>query len=125
MESFRSFRGPIFRKPVSNWSGPFFAVSYSKPALVSFKFYNAENCVPFALAGNGIQFHSCFFLHEKKFEAWSSVSLWEFVNIYSHEMILLLQFVITYVSIYMVNKLPSQITTSQNKIRVFEGAYLI
>ena len=34
MESFRSFRGPIFQKQVSNRSGTFFAVSYSKPALL-------------------------------------------------------------------------------------------
>ena len=32
LESFRSFRGPLFCKPV-NWSGFFFAASYSKPAL--------------------------------------------------------------------------------------------
>ena len=33
LESFRSFRGPLFHKPVLNWSGTFFAVSYSEPAL--------------------------------------------------------------------------------------------
>ena len=32
--SFRASRGPLFHKPFS-WLGPFFAVSYSKPALVS------------------------------------------------------------------------------------------
>ena len=32
--SFRASRGPLLYKPVS-WLGPFFAVSYSKPALVS------------------------------------------------------------------------------------------
>ena len=34
LESFRSFRGPLFRKPVTGQE-LFFAVSYSKPALVA------------------------------------------------------------------------------------------
>ena len=33
LKSFRSFRGPLFRKPVTGQE-LFFAVSYSKPALV-------------------------------------------------------------------------------------------
>ena len=33
LESFRSFRGPLFRKPVAGQE-LFFAASYSKPALV-------------------------------------------------------------------------------------------
>jgi len=32
LESFRSFRGPLFRKPVTGQE-LFFAVSYSKPVL--------------------------------------------------------------------------------------------
>ena len=35
LESFRSFRGPLLYKPVTGQE-PFFAVSYNKPALVTF-----------------------------------------------------------------------------------------
>ena len=34
LESFRSFKGPLFRKPITGQE-LFFAVSHSKPALVS------------------------------------------------------------------------------------------
>ena len=33
LKSYRSFKGPLFRKPVTNWSGTFFKVSYSNLAL--------------------------------------------------------------------------------------------
>ena len=35
LESFRSFRGPLFRKPVTSQE-LFFAFSYSKPALIAY-----------------------------------------------------------------------------------------
>ena len=38
LESFRSFRGPLFRKPVTGQE-LFFAVSYSKPALVFLSYF--------------------------------------------------------------------------------------
>ena len=42
LESFRSFKGPLFDKPVAG-IGTFFAVSYSKPALVAFALF-LTNC---------------------------------------------------------------------------------
>ena len=37
--TFRIFRGPLHIPQTSNWSGNFFAASYSKPALNSSKRY--------------------------------------------------------------------------------------
>ena len=49
LESFRSFRGPLFRKPVTGQE-LFFSVSYSKPALPTISQHviidNLWNCFP-------------------------------------------------------------------------------
>ena len=42
LESFRSFGVPLFRKPVTGQE--LFAVSYSKPALVSLPVHNKFRC---------------------------------------------------------------------------------
>ena len=54
LESFRSFRGPLFRKPVADQE-LFFAVSYSKPALgrqETGELEEVQRCLPKPTAGD-------------------------------------------------------------------------